>query len=98
MSAPKYPIRPACATAVPWLPVFMARALPWRALTSLTVARVQDPEALRGLLQAPTDGGRALRAGLEGALGSLPELAFVNLRKGSYDYVSGEDRAALRSR
>ncbi len=33
-------------------------------------------------------------AGLRGAVFSLPELAFVNLRKGSFDYVPRQDRPA----
>ncbi len=45
-----------------------------------------------GLALAPFDRGRALRAGLEGALFSLPELLFVNLRKGSNEYVPPELR------
>jgi len=40
-----------------------------------------------GLVTAPFDRGKRLRAGLRGAFFSLPELAFVNLRKGSFDYV-----------
>jgi hypothetical protein len=44
-------------------------------------------EVALGLVRAPLDGGRTLRRGLHGALMSLPELAFVNLRKGSNDWV-----------
>jgi hypothetical protein len=40
-----------------------------------------------GLGLAPFDRGRVLRDGLEGLLFSLPEIAFVNLRKGSNEYV-----------
>ena len=40
-----------------------------------------------GLALLPVDGGHTLMAGLRGALFSVPELAFVNLRKGSFDYV-----------
>jgi len=40
-----------------------------------------------GLGLAPIDHGRSLGAGLSGVLFSLPELFFVNLRKGSNDYV-----------
>jgi hypothetical protein len=42
---------------------------------------------LTGLLAAPLDGGRLLGRGLRGALMSLPELAFVSLRKGTHDWV-----------
>jgi hypothetical protein len=45
-----------------------------------------------GVLQLPLDRGRGLRAGLEGALFSLPELFFANIRKGSAEYVPPELR------
>ncbi len=44
-------------------------------------------EAALGLLRAPMDGGRTLLRGLHGTLMSLPELAFVNLRKGTNDWA-----------
>ena len=40
-----------------------------------------------GLATAPFDRGKLLRAGLRGALFSLPELFFQNIRKGSFEYV-----------
>jgi len=40
-----------------------------------------------GIPLLPFDGGQTLMAGLRGAVFSLPELAFVNLRKGSFDHV-----------
>jgi len=40
-----------------------------------------------GLALLPLDRGHLLESGVRGALFSLPELAFVNLRKGSFDYV-----------
>ena len=40
-----------------------------------------------GLVTWPADQGTRLRAGLRGALFSLPELAFVNIRKGSMAWV-----------
>ena len=43
--------------------------------------------AVAGVPLLPFDGGRMLVAGLRGAIFSLPELAFVNLRKGSFDHV-----------
>ncbi len=45
-----------------------------------------------GLVAAPLDGGRSLRAGLSGTLFSLPEVFFVNLRKGSNEYIPPEMR------
>lgn len=40
-----------------------------------------------GLLSLPFDRGRGLRSGLDGALWSLPELLFANIRKGTSEYV-----------
>jgi hypothetical protein len=48
-----------------------------------------------GLLRAPADGGRLLLRGVHGALVSLPELAFVNLRKGTNDWVPESAGAEL---
>ncbi len=45
-----------------------------------------------GVFQLPLDRGRGLRAGLEGALFSLPELFFANIRKGTSEYVPPELR------
>ncbi len=45
-------------------------------------------ESLWGLVRLPVDGGDTLVSGLEGALVSLPELAFGNIRKGSNDWVA----------
>jgi hypothetical protein len=43
--------------------------------------------SLAGVLALPADGGRMLRAGLKGALWSVPELVFQNVRKGSFEYA-----------
>ena len=43
-----------------------------------------------GLVTWPADQGARLEAGLRGALFSLPELAFVNIRKGSMAWVEPE--------
>jgi hypothetical protein len=52
-------------------------------------------ETATGILAAPFDSGRTLLRGLEGSLMSLPELAFVNLRKGSYDWVPESARREI---
>jgi hypothetical protein len=44
-----------------------------------------------GLVALPVDGGATLWAGLKGALFSLPELFFQNIRKGSFEHVRRED-------
>ncbi|WP_367027456.1 hypothetical protein ABZN20_09390 [Methylococcus sp. ANG] len=45
---------------------------------------VGTAEALAGLLASPFDAGRTLHHGLRGMLVSLPELAFFNIRKGTF--------------
>jgi len=44
--------------------------------------------SLVGLAEAPFDRGARLAGGLRGMLWSLPELAFVSVRKGTNEYVS----------
>jgi hypothetical protein len=46
-----------------------------------------------GLFLAPLDGGEVLSAGARGALFSLPELAFFNIRKGTFEFVT-QDRSS----
>jgi hypothetical protein len=48
--------------------------------------------AVAGLPLLPFDRGETFLAGVRGAIFSLPELAFLNLRKGSFDYVPREQR------
>jgi hypothetical protein len=43
--------------------------------------------ALAGVALLPFDRGETLLAGLDGALFSLPELALINLRKGSFAFA-----------
>jgi hypothetical protein len=51
-----------------------------------------------GLVSAPFDGGAELTAGAEGVVFSIPELVFVNLRKGSMAYAPSEQpRTTLRA-
>ena len=45
-----------------------------------------------GLVTWPADGGTTLWAGLKGAVFSLPELFFQNIRKGSFGYVKRDAR------
>jgi hypothetical protein len=42
---------------------------------------------LAGIAWLPVDHGATLRAGLNGALFSVPELAFINIRKGSFAFA-----------
>ena len=43
-----------------------------------------------GLVSLPFDSGKRLKSGAVGALFSLPELAFVNIRKGSFEYARSD--------
>jgi hypothetical protein len=45
-------------------------------------------QSLVGFLSLPFDSGKKLKSGATGILMSLPELFFVNMRKGSYKYLS----------
>ena len=45
-------------------------------------------QSLYGLFSWPWDAGKNLKSGATGILMSLPELAFFNMRKGSYKYLS----------
>ena len=42
---------------------------------------------LAGLAWLPVDRGATLRAGLDGALFSVPEIAFINIRKGAFAFA-----------
>jgi hypothetical protein len=43
-------------------------------------------QSILGLIRWPFDDGREIKIGVKGMLASLPELAFFNIRKGSYPY------------
>ncbi|MDD5114548.1 MAG: hypothetical protein PHC94_11065 [Methylobacter sp.] len=45
-------------------------------------------QSLFGLVKSPFDEGQLLATGMRGVLMSLPELAFINMRKGSYKFLS----------
>jgi hypothetical protein len=49
-----------------------------------------------GVLELPFDRGQGIRAGLSGALWSLPELVFTNVRKGTNEYVPPEQRPPVQ--
>lgn len=48
-------------------------------------------QTLLGLAALPVEGSNRLSLGVKGILFSLPELAFVNLRKGSMEYIAETD-------
>ena len=51
-----------------------------------------------GLFLAPLDGGEVLSAGARGALFSLPELAFFNIRKGTFEFVTQDNSSSGKAR
>jgi hypothetical protein len=67
--------------------VFFTDAVPARPLLGAVNVAAGLGAGAVGLAALPFDGGRTLVAGVKGVLFSLPELAFVNLRKGTFDYV-----------
>ncbi|MGZ8225507.1 MAG: hypothetical protein ACXWT3_02570 [Methylococcaceae bacterium] len=50
-------------------------------------------QSLLGFFSWPFDSGKNLKSGATGVLMSLPELFFVNMRKGSYKYLSNNQAA-----
>jgi hypothetical protein len=50
--------------------------------------------ALAGVALAPFDGGDTAVAGLRGVLFSVPELGFIAIRKGSFEWVPPAERPA----
>ena len=87
---------------------FTDDALPARPLYGALNVVAGAGEMALGVLRAPLDRGRTLWSGFKGVVFSLPELAFVNLRKGTLEYgpsdpprtefraASGDREASLR--
>jgi hypothetical protein len=77
---------------------FTDDALPARPLYGALNVVAGAGEMAFGLLRAPLDRGRTLWSGFKGVAFSLPELAFVNLRKGTLEYGPGDPpRTAFRA-
>ena len=62
-----------------------------RPLFGVANLSLASANGLLGLFTWPADGGDRLRAGALGALYSLPELAFFNIRKGGNAWVTVEE-------
>lgn len=65
---------------------FTDDSVPMRPLYGLANVAAGTGQALWGTLRAPFDRGATLRAGMAGIAFSLPELVWVNLRKGTFEY------------
>ncbi len=78
---------------------FTDDALPVRPLYGALNVVAGAGEMAFGVLRAPLDRGRTLWSGIKGVVFSLPELAFVNLRKGTLEYGPGNPpRTAFRAK
>jgi hypothetical protein len=75
--------------AEPFFLFFTEDALPLRPFFGALNFAAGIGETLFGVFRAPWDRGKTFTAGLKGATFSLPELAFVNLRKGTMKYAPG---------
>jgi hypothetical protein len=74
----------------PFFLFFTEDALPLRPVYGALNFAAGIGEMALGVLRAPWDRGRMFTSGLQGAAFSLPELFFVNLRKGILEYAPGD--------
>jgi hypothetical protein len=74
----------------PFFLFFTEDALPLRPVYGALNFAAGIGEMALGVLRAPWDRGRMFTSGLKGATFSLPELFFVNLRKGILEYAPGD--------
>jgi len=80
----------------PFFLFFTEDALPLRPVYGILNFTTGIGGMLLGVLRAPWDRGRMFTSGLKGATFSLPELFFVNLRKGILEYAPGDTPRTLR--
>ena len=66
---------------------FTTGAWPARPVLGAVNVAVGVAATAAGVLTSPFDGGRLVTGGLDGVLFSIPELVFVNVRKGSYELL-----------
>ncbi len=70
-----------------WFVFFTDDAIFLRPLFGSVNILASVSQSIFGLLTFPFNGGKELKTGARGVLASLPELAFFNIRKGSYPYA-----------
>jgi hypothetical protein len=80
----------------PFFLFFTENALPLRPVYGALNFAAGIGEMALGVLRAPWDRGRMFTSGIKGAAFSLPELFFVNLRKGILEYAPGDTPRTLR--
>ncbi|ESS68493.1 hypothetical protein MGMO_146c00320 [Methyloglobulus morosus KoM1] len=69
-----------------WFVFFTDDAILSRPLFGVANTLASTIQTILGLARWPFDGGKEIKKGGRGILASLPELAFFNIRKGSYPY------------
>lgn len=69
-----------------WFVFFTDDAVLLRPLFGAINTLAATSQSVLGLLSWPFDNGKEIKIGARGVLTSLPELAFFNIRKGSYPY------------
>jgi len=69
-----------------WFVFFTDDIILFRPIFGVVNTLAATGQSIWGLLRWPFDGGRDIKVGARGILTSLPELAFFNIRKGSYPY------------
>lgn len=67
--------------------LLFADSVAWRPLAGAVNLAAGAGAAMAGALTLPFGGSRTLMAGLRGMAFSVPELAFVRIRRGSYDFL-----------
>jgi hypothetical protein len=80
----------------PFFLFFTEEALPLRPVYGALNFAAGIGEMALGVLRAPWDRGRMFTSGLKGTAFSLPELFFVNLRKGILEYAPGDTPRTIR--
>jgi hypothetical protein len=69
-----------------WFVFFTDDAVLLRPLFGVINTLAATSQSVFGLVSWPFDGGQEIKIGARGILTSLPEIAFFNIRKGSYPY------------
>jgi hypothetical protein len=80
----------------PFFLFFTEEAPPLRPVYGALNFAVGIGEMALGLFRTPWDRGKMFTSGIKGAVFSLPELVFVNLRKGILEYAPGDTPRTLR--
>jgi hypothetical protein len=80
----------------PFFLFFTEEAAPLRPVYGALNFAAGIGEMALGIFRSPWDRGKMFTSGIKGAVFSLPELIFVNLRKGILEYAPGDTPRTLR--